>query len=285
MKRSSKKALKEFAIITIGLLLVSCGLFFFLMPSNIAAGGINGLSIVLRNFIPLSVGSIMLIVNVILFVVAFIFLGSGFGGKTIYASLGISFTIMVLEKIYPNRMPFTNDLILEVFFGVTLSAIGIGLIVNQNASSGGTDILGMILNKYTGLDFGKALLLCDFIITMGAVFHYGPELGMYGLFGVIINGIIVDYIISGLNHNKEVTVISSRIDEIQEFIFDDLDRGVTLYKGIGGFTKHEKLILKTVIDSRDLVKLKLFIQDIDPSAFVTVTNTAEVLGHGFNNIN
>lgn len=284
MENLSKKSLKEFFYITIGTFLVSFGLFFFMMPSNIAAGGINGLAIVMGEFIPLSVGTIMMILNILLFIIAFIFLGSGFGAKTIYTSLGISLIIMVLEKLYPNMTSITGDLLLEIIIGIGITAIGIGIIFNQNASSGGTDIIGKIINKYIGLDFGKSVLLCDLVITILAFVSLGTKIGMYSIFGAIMNGLIIDYTIDGLNVNKEVTIISKKLDEIQAFIFDELERGATIYSGHGAYTKEEKHILKTVIAPRDFFKLKNFIREIDPEAFVTITHTSEVLGDGFKSI-
>lgn len=280
-----KKTIKEYILITLGILLVAAGIYYFLVPSNLAAGGVSGLAMVINKFIPaLPVGLLMLGMNIILFIVAFIVIGPNFGGKTIYASLGLSGAIWVLEKIYPITKPLTNDLFLALLFGILISGVGMGIIFNQNASTGGTDIIAKIINKFFHIDIGKSLLMSDFLITLLAGITFGFEVGMYALLGVIINGVIIDSVIEGLSVCKKVTIISEKAEEITKFIMDELGRGVTIYDARGAYTGETKEVLVTVMNRKEFIKLREFIKEMDKKAFITVSNVHEVLGEGFKDI-
>lgn len=279
------KKFREYIFITIGIILVAAGIHFFLVPSNLAVGGVSGLAIVINNYIPvLSVGLLMFIMNIILFIVAFIVIGPGFGAKTIYASLGLSGIMLFLEKIFPNTKPIAGDLLLVLLFGILTSGIGMAIVFNQDASTGGTDIIAKIINKFFHVDMGKALLMSDFGITLFAGLTFGAEAGMYALLGVIINGFVIDGVIDGLNICKQVTIISAKGYEIKKFIIDELERGVTLYDAKGAYSGEEKEVLITVLSRKEFIKLRDFIKEIDKRAFITVSDVHEVLGEGFNEI-
>lgn len=277
-----KKDIRDYVYITMGILLVALGIHFFLVPSNLAAGGVSGLAIVINNYVPtLSVGILMLIMNVILFLIAFIAIGPKFGGKTIYASLGLSGVIWALEKLYPVKDPFTNDLLLNLLIGILVSGIGMGIVFNRNASTGGTDIIAKIINKFFHVDMGKSLLMSDFLITLLAGMAFGKEVGMYALLGVIMNGFLIDGVINGLNVSKQVTIISSKGEEIKAYIMEGLGRGVTIYDAKGAYTGEEKEVLITLMNRKEFIRLREFIREIDKRAFITVSNVHEVLGEGF----
>ena len=281
-----KKIIKEYILITIGLALVAVGFYFFLVPNDLAVGGVSGLAMIINWYMPsLSIGAIMLVLNVILFIIGFIFIGSSFGVKTIYSSLGLSGMIWALEKLYPMSGSITNDLFLELIFGILIGAVGMGMVFNQNASTGGTDIIAKILNKYFHLDIGKALLIADFFVTMLAGIAFGPKIGMYALLGVIINGFTIDAVIAGMNICKKIEVVSSRGEEIKKFIIDELGRGATLYTAKGAYTNEEKEIITTVLDKKQFIKLKIYIKEIDKKAFIITYNVHEILGEGFKDIN
>lgn len=284
MKNKVSNQIKSYVIITIGILLVGIGMYFFLMPNNIAAGGANGIGIVLSHFIPFDVGSIMIAVNVILFIISFILIGRDFGVKTIIASLGTSGTVKIFEWIFPNQASISGDIMLDLFCGVIISAVGIGIVFNQGASTGGTDIIGKIINKFTGIDIGKSVLYADLIITIAAGVAFGGRVGLYSLFGVIINGIIIDFTIDGMNLSKEVTIVSKRSQEIISFIHNDLVKTCTLYHAEGAYSKEQIKVIVVIVDRRGLVSLKKFIREIDPNAFVWIKNANEVLGLGFKSI-
>lgn len=280
----SLEKFKEYAIITFGIILVALSVEYFFVPNKIAAGGVTGAAIVINAVIPtLSVGILTLVFNVALFVVAFLFIDGKFGVKTIYASLGLSIIIWFIEK-FLNPIAVTNDLMMATVFGTLISAIGMAFVFNQNASTGGTDILAKILNKFFHLDIGKSLLVVDFVITFASILIFGINVGLYAMLSVILLGLIVDRLIEGFNVCKSVFIISKKNDEISKYIINTLDRGCTFLKGMGGYTCQENDVLYAVISRNQFIKLKKFIKEIDPQAFITVGEVHEVLGEGFKDI-
>ncbi|QCX34441.1 YitT family protein [Caloramator sp. E03] len=280
-----KKAFKEYILITFGIILVAIGIYYFLVPNNLAAGGVSGLAIVINNFVPaIPVGLLMLVMNIILFIVAFIFIGANFGAKTIYSSLGLSGIIWFLEKFYPIKNPVTDDIFLNLIFGILIGGVGMGIVFNQNASTGGTDIIAKIINKFFHVNIGKALLMSDFLITLMAGYAFGIKVAMYALLGVIINGFVIDEVIQGISICKQVMIISSKGEEIKNYIMNELGRGVTLYEAKGGYTKEKKEVIMTIVSRREFIKIREFIMDVDKRAFISVNNVHEVLGEGFKEI-
>ena len=278
------KKFKEYIVITLGIILVALSIEYFFAPNNIAAGGVTGAAIVINAIMPnLSIGIITLVLNVILFLVAFAFVDGNFGVKTIYASLGLSILLWIIEK-FLNPMAISNDLIMVTVFGTLISAIGMALVFNENASTGGTDILAKILNKFFHLDIGKSLLVVDFVITFASALVFGIDLALYSMLSVILLGIIVDRLIEGFNICKSVFIISRHNDKISKFIIDTLDRGCTFLNGTGAYTGEANNILYAVVSRNQFIKLKKFIKEIDPEAFITVGEVHEVLGEGFKDI-
>ena len=277
MKRES---IKEFALITMGIFLVAVSVVYFFEPNNIAAGGITGLAIVINHYIPfISIGPLVLMMDAILFIVALIVLGAKFGAKTIYSSFLLSTSMWLMQTFIPINI--TNDLILETIFGTLISAVGMAIVFNANASTGGTDIIAKILNKFFHIEIGKSLLIVDFLVTLLGAVTFGINIGLYGLLAVIINGVVIDNIIAGFKTKSEITIISEKNKEISKFILDDLERGCTFIKGIGGFTRKDTSILYTVLDRNEFIKLKNKIKEIDKNAFITVGEVHEVMGEGF----
>ena len=280
-----KMKMKEFIFINIGLALLTIGIYFFLIPNNLAVGGVSGLAMVINHYFSfLSVGLLMLIMNFILFIAGFIFIGPHFGAKTIYSSFALSGMIWILEKIYPINAPMTNDLFIEMIFGILIGAVGMAIVFNQNASTGGTDIIAKILNKYFHFDIGKSLLIADFVVTILATLTFGAEKGMYALLGVILNGFMIDNVIEGLNVYKKVEIVSKKGQQIKKFIIEELERGATLYTAKGAYTDEEKEIITTVVGKREFIKLKSFIKEIDKNAFIITYKVHETLGEGFKDI-
>lgn len=277
MKRDS---IKEFALITMGIFLVAVSVVYFFEPNNIAAGGITGLAIVINHYIPfISIGPLVLMMDAILFIVALIVLGAKFGAKTIYSSFLLSTSMWLMQTFIPINI--TNDLILATIFGTLISAVGMAIVFNANASTGGTDIIAKILNKFFHIEIGKSLLIVDFLVTLLGAVTFGINIGLYGLLAVIINGVVIDNIIAGFKTKSEITIISEKNKEISKFILDDLERGCTFIKGIGGFTRKDTSILYTVLDRNEFIKLKNKIKEIDKNAFITVGEVHEVMGEGF----
>lgn len=283
------KKFKEYLFITIGFLIVAISAEFFLVPNDIAGGGVMGIAMIIYSFtkpiIPgLSVGLMMLIMNMILFVVAIIFIGGKFGAKTIYSSLGLSGSLWIIDRMVTPGTAITNNLLLATIFGTFISGIGMGIVFNQNASTGGTDILAKILHKFIHLDIGKSLLIVDFTVTIFGGLTFGAERGMYALLCVIINGFVIDNVIEGINLCKQIMVVSTKNEIIRNYIIKDLGRGCTLLQGMGGFTGENTFVLYTVLNRKEFIKLRNFIKDADSRAFITVTNVHEVLGEGFKDI-
>lgn len=279
-----KEGLREYILILIGVFLVAISLEYFFIPNNIAAGGLTGLAIVINHYIPsISTGPLVFIMDLFLFVIGFIFLGKNFGVKTIVSSFSLAGMMTIIET-YFNPKAITNDLMLAAIFGSFITAIGMAIVFNANASTGGTDTIAKILNKFFHIDIGKSLLAVDFIVTLLGAVTFGINIGLYGLLSVIINGIAIDKVIEGFQVCKEVTVISTKSDEIGKFIMDELERGCTFLKGVGGFSGKDTYILYAVLGRNEFIKLKQYISKIDPKAFITVGEVHEVMGEGFKNI-
>ncbi|MCR6513909.1 MAG: YitT family protein [Clostridium sp.] len=281
----NKKVLKEYSLITFGIILVAISVEYFFAPNELAAGGVTGLAIVVDDFFPgVGVGTITLIINAVLFVAAFLFIDGNFGGKTIYASLILSVVMWIIEKWF-NPYAITTDLIIATIFGTLISAIGMAIVFNNNASTGGTDILAKMMNKFIHLDIGKSLLIVDFVITLAGAYVFGLDKGFYSMLSVIILGISVDKIIEGFNTSKQVMIISNTPDAVNKFIIEELERSSTFIKGFGGYKKEDNYIIYTILNRNEFIKLKNHIRSVDPRAFITVGEVHEVLGEGFKDIN
>ncbi|SHE70012.1 YitT family protein [Clostridium fallax] len=280
-----KDVIKDYIFITLGIILVAIAIEYFFAPNNLAAGGVTGLAIVINHYIPsVTNGTLVLIMNLILFIVAFIFIGGNFGAKTIYASFGLSGVMWFIERFLKPEA-ITTDLIIASIFGTIITAIGMALIFNVNASTGGTDIIAKILNKYFHVDIGKCLLSVDFIVTLLGALTFGINKAFYALLCVIINGFAIDRFIEGLNTCKEIMIISNENDKISNYIINDLSRGCTFLNGQGVYSKKQIVVLYTVLQRAEFIKLRDYIKENDPNAFITVNEVHEVLGEGFGKIN
>lgn len=277
-----KQTIKNFLLLNLGALMDAVGFYFFLAPNEIAAGGINGLALVLNTFIPqLPLGLLVLILSIILLIIGSLLIGTAFGLKTVYCSITIPLLIWLFERLYPLTGTLANDTLIQLFFGVLISGIGIVILFNQNASSGGTDIVARILYNFYRIEIGKGLLMIDFLITIGAAFIFGLEKGMYALLGVILYGFVIDYAIEGLNISKHVTIITSQTDQVTKYIVEKLDRSATIYTARGAYTNEERDVVVTIVKRREFIRLRNFIKKIDPTAFINIQDTHEVLGEGF----
>lgn len=273
---------KKITIISLGIFIMAVGLYFFLIPADLATGGVTGLAMVLNyNFPNINIGTIMTISNLILFILGFLVIGKDFGGYTIYASFLLSGMIYIFELIFPMNGPLVEDLMLNLIYGILIQGVGMGIIFSQNASTGGTDIVAKIINKFTHIDIGKALLIADFIIFLLASYTFGLELGLYALLGIIINAFVIDNFIENINSRISIVIISDHSDAINKFILDDISRGTTLYDGGGGYSKSKKTIISTVVNKKEYIIIREFIKEIDPYAFITVGKVNEVFGDGF----
>lgn len=272
---------KKFMWINLGIVIMTVGLYYFLMPSRLAVGGATGAAMVLSFLIPVPMGVILAVLNVILFITAFLVLGKEFGGYTVYASLALSGMIGILEIISPMTKPFTDDLFINLIFGILISGVGMGIVFNHNASTGGTDIIAKIINKYTRMDIGKSLLASDFLITLFAGLVFGARLGMYALLGIVINSFVIDKMIAGFNVKINMQIISKDFDPINRYILDDIERGTTIYHASGGYSNDDKKLINTIVSRSEYIKIRDFVKTLDDKAFVSMSYITEVVGEGF----
>lgn len=279
------KWMKSFLLINLGLVLTAAGIHFFKVPNNFATGGVSGLAIVIRYFFPgSSVGPLMLIINIFLLIVGFALIGASFGSKTVYSSFALSGMVWVLDRVFPISKPLTGDLMLELAFAILLPAVGSAIVFNQNASTGGTDIVAKVLNKLTSIDIGKALLIADFVITILAGLVFGIRIGMYSLLGLIMKGFLIDIVIEGINIRKQVVIVSENPEAVREYIIKNLHRGATIHTAVGAFTNEEKHVITTIVNRRQAIALRDYMREVDKKAFITITNTSEIIGKGFRSI-
>jgi uncharacterized membrane-anchored protein YitT (DUF2179 family) len=274
--------IREFLWINIGLALVAAGIHFFKIPNHFATGGVSGLAIVIEHFGPrIAVGPLMLIINILFLIAGYALIGRSFGSKTVYSSFALSGMVWLLGKLYPVATPFTNDTMLELFLSILFPAVGSAITFNQNASTGGTDIVAKVLNKLTSIDIGKALFIADLAITISAGFVYGIRIGMYSFLGLILKAFVIDLVIEGLNLRKQMVIISEKTELIEEYILNVLHRGATIHIAYGAFTADKKYIITTVVTRGQAIALRKYIHQIDPQSFITITNTSEIIGKGF----
>lgn len=271
-----------FLLLNLGLVLLAAGIHFFKSPNHFAMGGTSGISIIASTLLPhMDVGTFMFIVNGVLIVLGFLFLGRAVIGATLYSSVALSFYVWILERVAPMAHPFTDDTMLELVYAVILPAAGSAIIFNIGASSGGTDILAMILSKHTSLEIGKALLVSDFCIAVFAGGLYGVRTGLYCVLGLLAKAFVVDGVIEGINVRKQVTIVSTKPEEINEFIMHRLHRGATVYDAHGAFSGDSEQVIITVLNRREAVALRNYIRKVDPGAFITIVNSSETIGKGF----
>lgn len=288
-----KKVLKEYALLTLATLLMVAGIYFFKFPNNFSTGGVSGISIILGHYFPsFTPGTFVLVINMALLLVGFIVLGKGFGGKTAYVSLLMSLSTRLLEIVVPMEAPMTAmadpsqaQPLVELIFAVSLPAVGSAILFNLDASSGGTDIVAMILRKYTSLNIGKALLCSDLMITLMAFVAFGPSTGLFSILGLVMKSLLVDMVLENIKTHKYFHIITSRPAEIENFITRTLHRGATELHGEGVYTHEDRTVVMTVMSRHEAVLLRKYVRQIDPSAFVLIMNTGEIVGKGFRGVN
>ena len=282
MEKSAQQKLREFLLLNGGTLLVSIGVYFFKMPNNFSTGGVTGLAIVISKFLPgVSTGTLVFLFNMVLLAVGFLVLSRRFGLATVYASTLMSVIIWVLEKVYPMDAPFTQEPLLELIFAVGLPALGSALLFNIGASTGGTDIIAMVLRKFTSIDMGRALLLADFLVAFSACFVFGIHTGLFSILGLLMKSMLVDSVIEGINQCKYMHIVCSDPEPICDFIAGKLHRGATILEATGAYTHQHKYVILTVMSRGQAVFLRRYVRSIEPHAFIMTTSTSEIIGKGF----
>ena len=278
----TKANVKTFLLVNLGVLLLTCGVYFFKLPNHFSTGGVSGLAILLGSVVPVSTATLMAVINIALLVLGYLFLGREFGFWTTYCSLMYSAETWLLEELFPMTAPFTDQPLLELCFAMMLPAVGSALLFNYNASSGGTDIVAMILKKYTSIsDIGKALFVSDSVIALAACFFFGIETGMFSLLGLFLKAFVVDSVIESINLCKFFSIVTSKPDEICDFIIKDLHHSSTVVDGQGAFSHQDRKVVLTAVRRGEAVRLRQKCKEIDPHSFMFITNTSEIIGKGF----
>ncbi len=268
--------IKEISILTIATTIVGAAVFFFLMPSHASVSSISGLAIVLTNFIPLQVSTITMIMNVFLLIIGFITCGAEFGYKTVYTSILLPVVIGIFERCFPDFVSFTGDATLDVLCYIFTVSIGIAILFNRNASSGGLDIVAKILNKYLKIDLGKAMSAAGLCVAVSSILVYDTKTLILSLLGTYFNGMILDHFIFDQKLKRRVCIVSPFEKEIRNYILNELHSGASIYKVIGAYRMQEHNEIITIVDKSEFQKLMTFINKIDPQAFITVYKVSDM---------
>ena len=272
--------IKEYLLTTIGTALTAIALEYFFFPADIAAGGVSGIGLVINKLLGLDTSIVVLILNISLFILAFLVLGKSFGAKSIYATIMLSVFMWIIEKFFTPGV-LTENMFLASFFGSIILGMGAAIVFHQGASTGGTSIIASIISKFTPIGIGISVLLTDSFVCILAISVFGVDKGLFGFFSVILIGLVIDKFIDGFNRCKQVFIITSKEKAIVNHIIKKIDRGCTVLNGHGGYTGSDVKIIYTVLSSNEFIALKKDVKEIDPDAFVTVNESTEVLGKGF----
>lgn len=279
-----KNKYTHFILLTGSTLLMAVGTYFFKFTNNFTFGGITGLAVLIAKLLPISASDFSFIINMLLLVLGMFVLGKSFAAKTAYCSILLSVTLSVLERVCPMNGPLTNQRMLELCFAVALPALGSAVLFNIGSSSGGTDIIAMILKKYSSFDIGRALLFTDILVTLFGFFIFDVETGLYSVLGLAVRSFMIDGFIENLNQSKYFNVVCNNPEPICDFIVQKLQRGATVCHAQGAFSGQDKYVIFTAMNPSQAVKLRNFIKAFAPDAFILISNTSEIIGKGFHSI-
>lgn len=279
-----KTQAKNFILLTVSTLLSAVGIYFFKFANNFTFGGITGLAVLIAKSGIISASDFSFIANILLLIIGWIVLGKKFAAKTAYCTILLSFSLSALERLYPMSHPLTNEPLLELMFAIALPALGSAVLFNIGSSSGGTDVIAMIMKKYTSVDIGKALLLSDVLITLSGCFVFDISNGLYSFLGLALRSFMIDGFIESLNLSKYFNVVCTSPQSICDFIKDSLNRSATIVNAKGAFSGDDKYIIFTVLNRMEAIRLRNFIKENSPDAFLLISNTSEIIGKGFHSI-
>lgn len=271
-----RKTIEEFVMITVGTVIVAAAVFFFMLPSHVSVGSGAALAMVLSNFIPLSVSTITLIMNIGLLIVGFILVGPEFGIKTVYCSILMPLIMGVFEKIFPDFQSITQDPLLDVICYILVVGVGLAILFSRNASSGGLDIVAKIMNKYLRVEIGQAMSTSGLIVALSSALCYDAKIVVLSLLGTYFGGMVVDHFIFGINIKRRVCVISDHLEPIIQYVLHDLHSGATLNEIIGAYDKTPRMEMITIVDKNEYKLLMDYVRKIDPKAFVTVYSVSDM---------
>ena len=268
--------IKEVLILTGAVAIIAAAVYFFLVPSHTSVSSISGLGIVLSNFVPLSLSAITMILNVVLLIIGFITCGREFGVKTVYTSIVLPLFLGLFEKLFPDFGSMTNSQELDVLCYILVVSVGLSILFNRNASSGGLDIVAKIMNKYLHMDLGKAMSLSGMCVALSAALVYDKKTVVLSLLGTYFNGLVLDHFIFDHNIKRRVCIITKKEEELRQFIIHDLHSGATIYESIGAYNMEKRNEIITIVDKSEYQKLMNYIVQKDPDAFVTVYTVSDM---------
>jgi uncharacterized membrane-anchored protein YitT (DUF2179 family) len=272
----NKRNIKEFFIITVGTLIVSTAVFFFMLPSHVSVGSGTALAMVISNFVPLPVSTITLILNVGLLILGFLLIGPEFGVKTVYCSILMPVFLGVYEHIFPNQQSITEDPFLDVLCYIFVVGIGLAILFRRNASSGGLDIVAKLMNKFLRMELGKAMSVSGMLVALSSALVYDKKIVVISVLGTYLGGLVVDHFIFGMDLKRRVCIISPKLDQIVDFILHDLHSGATLNNIIGAYDRNPKQEVITIVDKQEYKALMDYVKRVDPKAFITVYSVNEI---------
>ena len=273
---------REYLLLTLGTFLVAAGVYFFKFPNSFNTGGVTGLAVILNAVFP-AVSSSMFAstINIAFLVLGFMVLDRSFGVRTVYCSVLFSAMLSGMECLWPLAGPLTDEKMLELFFAVIFPSLGSAILFNMQSSTGGTDILAMLLKRFSNMDIGRALLYVDVLIAASTLYFVNIEAGLYSVLGLVLKSVVVDSVIESLNRRKSFIAVTSRPEEVCDFITHPLDRSATYWEGSGAYSHETKWVVLTALSRGQAVALRVYLKSADPHAFILVTNSSEIFGKGF----
>lgn len=276
LKTDYKSIIKETSILTVGVAIIAAAVYFFLVPSHASVSSISGLGIVLSNFIPLPLSAITMILNEVLLIIGFFTCGREFGVKTVYTSVMLPLFLGVFERIFPDFGSMTNSQELDVLCYILVVSVGLSILFNRNASSGGLDIVAKIMNKYLHMDLGKAMSLSGMCVALSAALVYDKKTVVLSVLGTYFNGLVLDHFIFDHNIKRRVCIITKKEEELRQFIIHDLHSGATIYESIGAYNMEKRNEIITIVDKGEYQKLMNYMNREDPKAFITVYTVSDM---------
>ena len=269
-------AVRELAILTGAVAIIAAAVYFFLVPSHASVSSISGLGIVLANFVPLPLSAITMILNVVLLVIGFLTCGREFGAKTVYTSILLPAFIGLFERLFPNLGSLTDSQELDVLCYILVVSVGLSILFNRNASSGGLDIVAQIMNKYLHMDLGKAMSLSGICVALSAALVYDKKTVVLSVLGTYFNGLVLDHFIFDHNIKRRVCIITGKEEELRRFIIEDLHSGATVYESYGAYNMQKRREIITIVDKAEYQKLMSYMNREDPQAFITVYTVSDI---------
>jgi len=274
---STRNKIKEWVVITLGTMVLAAAVFFFMQPSHLVLGSIAGFALVLENLIPLKMSVITMILNIGLLILGFLLVGKDFGGKTVYTSILLPILLGILERLFPNQTSLTQDAFVDMLCYLFVVGFGQAILFARNASSGGLDIVGKILNKFFHIELGKAIAMVGMCVALSSALVYDKKTLVLSLLGTYLSGIVLDHFIFGMNIKLRVFIISEKQQELLDYVLKELHSGATIYEAKGAYSEETKTEVIVIVDKHEYRLLMNYIMKMDPNAFVTIYNVNEVI--------